>query len=323
MMKTNNRRSHVYYRAAQWCALGAVVMLATIGPASLSLSRATSAANHSVTQQCQLNQPKAIAVDRLGIYIADSGSGRILFCARTGQCRVLLEGLRRPCGLAVDTLGNLYIAETGRDRILRRTPDGSISIWVVGFLREPTGLDVDGNFNLYIADTGNNRIWRRSLRGEVCPVSTERFSLNRPMGVAVSPLGILYIADTGNNRILSRSATCDPGILRPVPTDPFSLNQPTGLAIDGGNLYVTDTCNNRILVVDLIPGTVMPVAGSGPSGCGNGGFGGDGGPARQAWLNAPMDVAVDLAGNLLIADTDNHRIRQVATDEIITTLLCP
>ena len=95
------------------------------------------------------------------------------------------------------------------------------------------------------------------------------------------------------------------------------LDNPDDLAVDGaGNLYIADTRNDRIRKVDAT-GTITTVAGN-SAGYGTEGFGEDGGPAVHAQLNYPVGVAVDGAGNLYIADRENHRIRKVdATGTII------
>ena len=96
------------------------------------------------------------------------------------------------------------------------------------------------------------------------------------------------------------------------------LRNPSGVAVDaGGNLYIADTDNHRVRKVDA-DGTITTVAGNGFNGSS-----GDGGPAVDAQLRYPRGVAVDAGGNLYIADTDNHRIRKVDADGIITTVLGP
>jgi hypothetical protein len=94
-----------------------------------------------------------------------------------------------------------------------------------------------------------------------------------------------------------------------------SLNNPTGVAVDGsGNLYIADFNNNRIRKVS-VDGIISTVAGNGTEA-----FSGDGGAATSASLNNSFDVAVDGAGNLYIADTDNQRIRKVSVDGTIATV---
>src|SRR4029077_1179592 len=93
------------------------------------------------------------------------------------------------------------------------------------------------------------------------------------------------------------------------------LNGPFGLALDAaGNLYIADTNNNCIRKVST-GGLIDSAAGGDAQG-----FLGDGGPARDAWLNHPEGVAVDAAGSLYIADTFNNRIRKVTSDGNIATV---
>ncbi len=96
---------------------------------------------------------------------------------------------------------------------------------------------------------------------------------------------------------------------------PIRLVYPNGLALDGrGNLYISDIGSHRILKLDR-RGRLTLIAGTG-----DGGFSGDGGPATKAQINSPHDLAFDAAGNLLIADTANHRIRRIDRQGIITTI---
>ncbi len=140
--------------------------------------------------------------------------------------------------------------------------------------------------------------------------------LNRPVGVALDGAGNLYIADGFNHRIRKVDAA---GVISTVAGDGTAsyggdggpaaqalLSRPADVAVDGaGNLYIADTYNHRIRKVDAA-GVISTVAGAGREG-----YGGDGGPAAQAWLNQPSGVAVDGAGNLYIGDQHNHRIRRL------------
>lgn len=154
--------------------------------------------------------------------------------------------------------------------------------------------------------------------------------LGNPKSVAIGPDGLLYIAEYGANQIRKVDAQ---GIIRRVagtgapgfagdggPATQALLQGPTDLAFDGsGNLYIADTLNHRIRKV-APDGTISTVGGSGETGVLNGGSGGDGGPATSARFNNPMGVAVDAAGNVLVADFGNGRIRKIAADGTITTV---
>src|SRR5664280_1427603 len=146
-----------------------------------------------------------------------------------------------------------------------------------------------------------------------------------PGGLALDAAGNLYIADRDNNRV--RRVAPD-GTITTVagngtagfcgdggPATQACLVAPIGLAVDAaGNLYITDYNNNRVR--RMAPdGTITTVAGNGTKG-----FCGDGGPATQACLNGPGGLAVDVAGNLYVADHNNSRVRRVAPDGTVTTV---
>jgi DNA-binding beta-propeller fold protein YncE len=144
--------------------------------------------------------------------------------------------------------------------------------------------------------------------------------------VAVDPAGNLYIADQYNARI--RRVDASTGIITTFAGNGqhgdwgdggaaivARLHDPAGVALDyAGNLYIADIYNGRIRRVDTSTSIITTVAGNGESG-----YSGDGWLATQAQLDLPMGVAVDLGGNLYIADVGNRRIRQVG-GAIITTV---
>ena len=210
-----------------------------------------------------------------------------------------------------------------------------------GRLYSPNGVAVDGAGNLYIADAGNNRIRKvdasTGIISTVAGTGTRGYSasddgaaatsaqINWPAGVAVDGSGNLYITDTNNHRI--RKVDASTGIISTVAGTGASgysgdgaaatsaqIDLPRGVALDGsGNLYIADAWNNRIRKVDTA-GVITTIAGT------TLGFSGDGGTATAAQLSHPHDMAVDGAGNLYIADTQNHRIRKVDTAGVITTV---
>jgi hypothetical protein len=249
-----------------------------------------------------------------------------------------------PRGVAVDAAGKLYIADSGRHRIRKVTPDGIITTvagnGIEGYsgdggaataasLRWPYGVAVDATGNLYIADADNHRIRKVTQDGIITTVAGNGIggysgdggaataaSLYYPRDVAVDAAGNLYIADSDNHRIRKVTSA---GIITTVAgkgtggysgdggaATSASLLWPHGVAVDAtGNLYIADKNNNRIRKVTP-SGIISTVAGNGAYG-----YSGDGGPATAASLQWPHGVAVDAAGNLYIADTSNHRIRKV------------
>lgn len=255
-------------------------------------------------------------------------------------------------GIAKDNSGNVYVSDRLNNRVRMIAPSGSISTvagtGISGYsgdngpataaqLNDPTGLTVDSNGALYIADSGSSLI--RKVAGET--ITTEAGSypgcgnpgdgglatsaqLCSPSAVATDPQGNLYIADGQNPRIREVFPV---GLITTVagngaagysgdngPAIRAQLDGPTGVAMDtSGNLYIADTINNRVRKVSS-NGTITTIAGTGTSG-----FSGDGGPATAALLFSPEAVAVDLTGNVYIADSANRRIRLVAGG-IITTI---
>ena len=151
--------------------------------------------------------------------------------------------------------------------------------------------------------------------------------LNTPVGLAFDAAGSLYIADA-NNQVVRKVDTA--GNITAVagsgtqgfsgdggPAASASLDTPVGVVADGsGNLYIADAHNQRIRVVSAATGNISTLAGNGTAG-----FSGDGGAASSASLALPTAVALDGAGNIYIADTNNHRIRKVTiATGIITTV---
>jgi sugar lactone lactonase YvrE len=256
--------------------------------------------------------------------------------------------LNFPTAVAVDRQGHLYIADTMNHRV-RRVEAGTGTIATIAGigqpryggdggpaaaagLNEPTALVVSGGGILYVADQSNNRVRAIDLgtglirtvagtgaaafNGDGIP-ATEA-ALAGPSSLALAEDGTLFIADTFNGRI--RAIDPVSGLIRTVAGDggdyryqgdlellSASLSRPSGLAADRqGNLYVTDSDNHLIRRWDCTRGLFERVAGTGTIGSG-----GDGGPASSAGLNYPFGIAVDGAGHLVIADTFNHRIREI------------
>jgi sugar lactone lactonase YvrE len=266
----------------------------------------------------QLSSPHGVAVDATGnVYIADTANcrirkvsvsnGAITTVAGNGTCGfgggsgpATSVQLQSPAGIALDSLGNLYIADSGNNVVRQVSlPNGTIAT-VAG----------SGNYG-YSGDGG----------------SATLAQLKTPFGVAVDSLGKnLYIADTGNNRVRQVSG----GVITTVAgsgtlgysgdggsATSAQLSLPWGVAVDSsGNLYIADVDNNRIRMVSS--GVIATVAGS------TAGYSGDNGPPASSQLYLPDGVALDSSGSLYIADSYNNRVRKVtnpATNTgVITTL---
>ena len=278
-----------------------------------------------------LAYPVGVAVDGQGnLLIADSTNDRvrrvdattgiITTVAGSGPTGLFGEGgfsgdggpatsarLNGPAGVAVDGQGNIFIADTHKNRIRRVDAATGVINTVAG----------DGSW---------------SFSGDGGPASAARLAL--PSGIAVDGRSNLFIADTENNRVRRVDATT--GVIDIVagngergfsgdggPATDASLAYPLSVAVDGqGNLLIADSTNDRVRRVDATTGIITTVAGSGPTGLfGGGGFSGDGGPATSARLDGPSGLAVDGDGNIFIADRLNNRIRRVdAVTRIIETV---
>lgn len=314
------------------------------------------------------NSPRDVAFDQNGnVYVADSNNERIrrisqgqittlagsgLFGYLGDQGPAVKAAFSVPRGLAMDTLGNVYIADSLNNRIRRIGTDGTITTIaggssagfsgdgrqaVLAALNQPDAVAVDVGGNIYIADSGNNRIRRIDPQGVITTVAgigTNGFSgdgspaitaqLNDPESVAVDQAGNIYIADTGNHRIrritvqgiISTVAGSDSAAGDNGPAINARLFQPSGIVRDStGNIYISDTLNNRVRKITP-QGIITTVAGNGIAG-----YAGDGAFATQAELNNPNGLALDNAGNLYIADTGNNVIRKLTPYGGISTVV--
>lgn len=216
-------------------------------------------------------------------------------------------------------------------------------------LTQPAGTAEDSAGDIYIADTENNVIRRiDAATGVITRFAGTRQDkatgpgglatqtrLNAPQAVAVNKAGDVFIADTNNDRVdevlpnghlVGYAGSGKAGYAGDGgPATRAQLSKPTGVAVDAaGNVYIADSSNNVIRRVDAANGTIATVAGNFAADQANGGLGGfsgDGGPATSAQLNAPEGVALDGAGDLFIADTFNHAIREVTPDGSISTVV--
>ncbi len=199
-------------------------------------------------------------------------------------------------------------------------------------LNNPTGITLDSSGNIYISDWTNNVIREVYATTGIITTYTSIELSDCPLmaiaGLAMDPGGTLYIADYGSNIILPSGYGYESFVGDGDGGTGYSgdggyaasakFNYPKGVAADGaGNLFIADTGNNVVrFIYDM--STVSTIAGNYSAGPG---YSGDGGPATSAQLNGPSDVALDSAGNLYIADSNNNVIREVnATTGIITTV---
>jgi len=260
----------------------------------------------------EFESPYAISSDKLGnLYITDYGNSRIRKINANGIISTIAGTTYTTAGylgdggpatqaqlyliggkVALDTSGNLYIGDYGDQRVREVTPDGIIhTIAGTGStgsfipdgtaalnagIANPNGIYTGADGNIYIVSELGSAVYRLNT-GDI-------------YNVAGSPNGWAGFGQSGDGG----------------PALKALLNRPTNIVADRqGNLFIADFANNKIREIDT-KGIITTVAGNGQSG-----FSGDGGPAAAAELEGPYGLALDANGNLYIADTFNHRIREV------------
>jgi YD repeat-containing protein len=298
----------------------------------------------------KLTQPFYVAVDaENNLFIADYFNHAIRKVDTDGIITTVAN-VSSPHAVALDAGGNLYIASSGNNRIYRVDTNGAVTpvagTGMAGYsgdegpatnagLSAPHGVAIGPGGNLYIADSFNHRIRKVDTNGIITTVAGTGVSgyrgdggpatdarLSSPQDIAVDRWGSLYIADGNNYRIRKVDTNGIIATLAGTGTSGFRgdggpaiqarLDMVYAVATDGtGNLYIADSYNHRIRKVDT-NGIITTVTGTGPTGWGQGSYSGDGGMAVDACLRTPFGVALNPAGHLYIADTDNYRIRKVA-----------
>jgi streptogramin lyase len=255
-----------------------------------------------------------------------------------------------PYGMAIDSSGNIYIADKNNDIIRKMTPAGVVTTLAglagtTGFVdgtgsaaefNRPNDVAVDSSGNVWVADTGNNTIRKITPAGVVTtplgtPGSTGSTDGTGPAALFAGPSGIcidgsgnMYIADTGNSII--RKVVISTAISTTYMGTAGSVgyadgtgvgaqfNNPIGITIDsGGNLYIADTNNNVIRKVTSSAVSSTLAGSSTASGFTDG-------TGVFALFNSPRGVAVDSTGNVYVTDSANSTIRKITPTGIVSTL---
>ncbi len=328
------------------------------------ISRAGFSGDGGPALNAQFNVPLGLSLDTAkNLYVADSVNNRIRkvsaldgsisTVAGNGTAGFAGDGasatsaeLNNPTAVVVDAAGNVYVADTGNNRVRKVSASGTITT-VAGngtaaysgdggpatsaSLNGPMGLAIDSYGYLYIADTGNFAIRKIVQYGQIATVAgngvkggayikpgsvATTVGLGNVQSLAFDTSDNLFISDPSNQQIWKFSVN----VIGPAWNVTVGLRfiggvfDSTGIAVDGaGNVYLNRADYTPLLYQVSPDGTFTEIAGGEN-------FGGDGGPAAAAQLSSPSGVALDSHGNLFIADTGNSVVREVTTDGIIHTV---
>jgi len=248
------------------------------------------------------------------------------------------------CGVTIDAAGNVYVADRNNHKIRKITTPGYDMVLAgsgtAGYAEgtgasaqfsSPAGVALDAAGNVYVADAGNHRIRKITTAGVVSTLAGSGTpglvngtgtlaSFNSPIALTVDPAGNVYVADQGNHvirkitpagTVSTLAGTGAPGFTE-GPAAAAQFSSPSGVVMNAaGILYVADRENHRIR--RIANGIVTTLAGNGVAGFGDG-------PPNFTQFNAPYGVALDLAGNVLVADELNQRIRKITPGGLTSTI---
>ncbi len=310
--------------------------------------------DNGATSTASFGSPTDVAIDASGNIIVADGGNHLIRSINTNGVVTTMAGsgqgfadgasntamFRFPAGVAIDTSGNIIVADTLNHRIRKISTNGMVTtiagsetsfangIDVFARFSSPTSIAIDTDGNIIIADTNNHSIRNIGIDIDrtvttIAGTTTIGFvnganaKFNAPTGVAIDALGNIIVADRDNHSIrnigidIDRTVTTIAGTITIGFVDGANakFSSPTGVAIDAlGNIIVADRGNNRIRSINP-DGVVTTIAGSVT------GFADGAGAAAR--FDAPTGVAIDALGNIIIADRDNHRIRKINRNNIV------
>jgi len=316
--------------------------------------------------EASFSYPRGVATDNAAnVYVADSSNNTIRKITPAGVVTTLAgtagvpgtadgtgaaASFNYPQGVATDSAGNVYVADSLNGTIRKITPEGVVTtlagtaevagssdgVGAAASFNFPSGVAADSVGNVYVADSNNNTIRKITPAGVVTTLAGTAgvagsddgtgatASFDSPQGVAADSAGNVYVADTNNNAIRKVTpagvVTTLAGIAGALGGSAdgtgaaASFLWPTGVSADStGNVYVADSNNNTIRKITPA-GVVTTLAGTA------GVAGSADGTGASASFHSPRGVATDNAGNVYVADYYNHTIRKITPAGVVTTL---
>ncbi len=305
----------------------------------------------------ELDQPAGLAIDSAGnLYVADSSNNAIRKIDTHGNVSTVSglgygsNGLRNggpktaefnnPLGVAIDSAGNLYVADNANSAIRKIDTHGNVTTFVGpggttfvssgegAGMNYPSGIAIDSSGNLYVADSDENAIRKIDPSGNVSTIAGDQYHLGfadgdagtakfqPPFGIAVDAAGNVYFTDQIDNAIRKVDTQGNVTTLAGLGSEKHGfvdgsaataqLFEPCNLVPDtAGNIYFTDQRNNAVRKLDP-QGSVSTIVGRGPAS--DGFVNGDAGVAE---LNYPSGLVLDSAGNIYVGDLNNNAVRKI------------
>lgn len=301
----------------------------------------------------KFHEPRGIALDTAGnLYVADYENNTVRKVTAAGVVTTLAGAVNTPGtvngqgtaarfmslnGIAVDSSGNVYVADAGSRAIRKISPSGLVTTLAGGGtggqFGEPRGVVVDASGTVYVTDYSAHIVLKVTAAGVVSkiagtaptPGSTDGSTaalFNAPSGIALDSAGNLYVADTANNTIRKVSSVGEVTTLAGLAGRSSSVDgkgaaarfeEPYAVATDGTYVYLADHTDHSIRKISA-DGTVTTLAGKAGS------FGSADGTGASARFYAPSGIAADSAGTVYVADTSNGTVRKISAAGVVTTL---
>ncbi len=280
-----------------------------------------------VAARAKVRNPAGVAVDPLGyVYIADSANGlvRRIF---GGQISTFAGGagdpvlLDTPTAVAADGAGNIFILDLKRKRVYRRSRIGDTRV-VAADVTEPRDIAADPAGNLYIAES--RRVFRLTPSGQLNLYAGQpdtaalpedapagNAAISGPIHVSLDGAGNLYVTEERGRRVRRINPA---GFIRTMANGQTFADPVSAIMDARGVMRVADYAGNRIYSI-APDGKATVIAGDGTAG-----YRGDNALATASRINRPREMTIDRAGNLIFADSLNHRIRRIGVNGVITTI---